>query len=148
MDNATILRALNEGKPVPAEDLITLRSKGMHEIRFELILGLIHRGEALITISVYWEDEHEFMLKPYVEDKSRKLIFGRGKRVTAEFPDMWLLRYPHDAKIKNIVDRMIEKMVSEALNRLAAEAARINPVPPKPGNFDQSDKVPPYGSAG
>ncbi len=142
MDNATILQALNEGKPVSTEELIMLRSKGMHEIRFELILRLIHRGEALITISVYWEDEHEFMLKPHVEDKLRKLVFGRGKRVISEFPDMWLLCYPHDAKIKNIVDKALDRMVSEALNKLAAGA---NPISPRTGDFDRPDEVPRHG---
>jgi len=127
MNESEILQALKEGKPVRSEDLITLRSRAMHEIRFELILRLMHRGESLTTISVYWEDEHEFMLTPHVENKIRKLVFGRAVRRCVEFPDLWLLCYLHDAAITDIVNRELDRIADAAVGKTAAESGQAKP---------------------
>lgn len=121
MTEAEIIQALKDGKPVRAEDLIPLRSKAMHEIRFELILRLMRRGESLTAISAYWEDEHEFMLSPHVENKNRKLVFGKPPSTSVEFPDLWLLCYMHDAAIRNRVNLELDRIVDAATGKTAAE---------------------------
>lgn len=111
------IRALRAGKPLPADRIIQMRSTGMHAIRFEFIYRLLRSGVKVDTLSVYWERGNEFMLKGEVASESRRLVLRSRPRVTGEFADLWLLCYPDDNEIKDLVDREIGRMVERALKQ-------------------------------
>lgn len=111
------IRALRAGKPLPADRIIQMRSTGMHAIRFEFIYRLLRSGVKVDTLSVYWERGNEFMLKGEVASESRRLVLRSRPRVTGEFADLWLLCYPDDGEIKDLVDREIGRMVERALKQ-------------------------------
>jgi hypothetical protein len=87
----------------------------MLEIRFEFIIRVLRSGASVSTLSVYWEHGNEFMPVPSLEMASRRLVFGQRRPVAGEFPDLWLVCYPHDAPIKNEVDQEIDRMVEKVL---------------------------------
>jgi hypothetical protein len=87
----------------------------MHEIRSEFIIRVLRSGASVSTLSVYWEHGHDFMPVPSLETASRRLVFGQRRPVAGEFPDLWLVCYPHDAQIKNEVDQEIDRMVEKVL---------------------------------
>ena len=103
--------ALRSGKPLASHRIVQLRSMGMHSIRFEFVVRLLRSGLKVDTLSIYWEQGTEFMLKREVEDAKRRLILGRRKRVIGEFPDLWLLCYPEDEEIKGLVEKELDTMV-------------------------------------
>jgi hypothetical protein len=41
-------------------------------------------------------------------------VLGRRKHVSGEFADLWLLCYPEDEEIKQLVEREIDRMVAQA----------------------------------
>src|SRR5688572_33469897 len=94
------LRALRQGQPVPPHRIVQLRSMGMHSIRFEFVVRLLRSGLKVDTLSIYWEYGTEFMLKREVETARRRLVLGRRKRISGEFPDLWLLCYPDDEETR------------------------------------------------
>ena len=93
------IRALKAGEPLPSHRVVQLRSLGMHSIRFEFVVRLLRSSLKVDTLSIYWEQGNEFMLKPNVESAMRRLVFGRRKHVSGEFADLWLLCYPDDEEI-------------------------------------------------
>jgi len=107
------IKALKTGEALPAHRIVQLRSMGMHSIRFEFVVRLLRSGLKVDTLSIYWEHGTEFMLKREVEETRRRLVLGRRKRVTGEFPDLWLLCYPDDEETKQSVERAIESMVEQ-----------------------------------
>jgi hypothetical protein len=107
------IQALRAGAPLPAHRIIPLRSKGMHSIRFEFVVRLLRTSLTVDTLSIYWERGHEFLLKQTVEDAKRRLILGRMNSVYGEFPDLWLLCYPDDEEIKQLVEQEIERMIEQ-----------------------------------
>jgi hypothetical protein len=72
------------------------------------------------TLSIYWEQGTEFMLKRELEDTRRKLVLGRRKHVSGTFPDLWLLCYPDDQEIKQSVEQELDRMV-EKVRELGAD---------------------------
>jgi hypothetical protein len=54
------------------------------------------------------------MLKPSVESLARRLVLGRKKHVSGEFADLWLLCYPEDGEVRQLVEREIDRMVERA----------------------------------
>jgi hypothetical protein len=113
------IQALRAGEPLAAQRIIPLRSKGMHAIRFELVVRLLRTGLAVDTLSIYWERGHEFLLKQSVENARRRLVLGRGSHIAGEFPDLWLLCYPEDEEIKRLVEQEIEGMIQRVPDRAA-----------------------------
>jgi hypothetical protein len=107
------IQALRAGAPLPAHRIIPLRSKGMHGIRFEFVVRLLRTNLMVDTLSIYWERGHEFLLKQSVEDEKRRLVLGRINAVYGEFPDLWLLCYPDDEEIKELVEQEIERMIEK-----------------------------------
>ncbi len=107
------ITALKAGEVLPAHRVVQLRSMGMHSIRFEFVVRLLRSGLKVDTLSIYWEHGTEFMLKREVEETRRRLVLGRRKRVTGEFPDLWLLCYPDDDAVKQSVEQVIENMVGK-----------------------------------
>ena len=107
------ITALKAGEVLPAHRIVQLRSKGMHSIRFEFVVRLLRSGLKVDTLSIYWENGTEFMLKREVESMRRRLVLGRRKRVTGEFSDLWLLCYPDDNGVKESVEQVIESMVGK-----------------------------------
>lgn len=107
------IKALKAGEVLPAHRVVQLRSMGMHSVRFEFVVRLLRSGLKVDTLSIYWEHGTEFMLKREVEEARRRLVLGRRKRVTGDFPDLWLLCYPDDEEVKQSVERVIESMVEQ-----------------------------------
>jgi hypothetical protein len=107
------IRALKAGEPLPSHRVVQLRSLGMHSIRFEFVVRLLRSSLKVDTLSIYWEQGNEFMLKPDVESAMRRLVFGRRKHVSGEFADLWLLCYPEDEEIRMRVEQEIDRMVEQ-----------------------------------
>lgn len=112
--------ALKGGRPLPSHRIVQLRSMGMHSIRFEFVMRLLRSGLKVDTLSIYWENGTEFMLKREVEDVRRKLVLGRRKRVSGVFRDLWLLCYPDDEDIKRSVEEELDRML-EKVRELGAD---------------------------
>jgi hypothetical protein len=107
------IKLLRAGEPLPSHRVVQLRSMGMHSIRFEFVVRLLRSGLKVDTLSIYWEHGTEFMLKRELEDKRRRLVLGRRKRISGEFPDLWLLCYPDDEEIKKSVEEELDLMVQK-----------------------------------
>ena len=107
------IRALKAEEMLPAHRVVQLRSMGMHSIRFEFVVRLLRSGLKVDTLSIYWEHGTEFMLKREVENVRRRLILGRRKRVSGDFPDLWLMCYPDDEDVRQSVEGIIEEMVNK-----------------------------------
>ncbi|MGH8621011.1 MAG: hypothetical protein ACREUB_00280 [Burkholderiales bacterium] len=108
------IRALKAGEPLPSHRVVQLRSTGMHSIRFEFVVRLLRSSLRVDTLSIYWEQGTEFMLRREVESVPRRLVLGRRKHVSGEFADLWLLCYPDDEEVKQLVEREIDRMVETA----------------------------------
>lgn len=112
--------ALKGGRPLPSHRVVQLRSMGMHSIRFEFVVRLLRSGLKVDTLTIYWENGTEFMLKRELEDARRKLVLGRRQRVSGVFSDLWLLCYPDDGEIKRLVEEELDRMV-EKVRELGAD---------------------------
>jgi len=108
------IRALKAGETMPSHRVVQLRSLGMHSIRFEFVVRLLRSSLRVDTLSIYWEQGTEFMLKRDVESVPRRLVLGRGKHVSGEFADIWLLCYPDDEEVRQLVEQEIDRMVEMA----------------------------------
>jgi hypothetical protein len=107
------IKALKAGEPLPSHRVIQLRSLGMHSVRFEFVVRLLRSSLKVDTLSIYWEQGSEFMLRPNVESAARRLVLGRRKHVSGEFADLWLLCYPDDEEIRHRVEQEIDRMVDQ-----------------------------------
>ena len=108
------IKALRAGDALPSHRIVQLRSMGMHSIRFEFVVRLLRSGLKVDTLSIYWDNGTEFMLKREVEKTMhRRLALGRIKRVHGSFPDEWLLSYPEDEEIKQSVEQELDRMVEK-----------------------------------
>lgn len=116
------ISALKAGERLPSHRVVQLRSMGMHSIRFEFVVRLLRSSRRVDTLSIYWEQGTDFMLRPDVEKAQRRLVLGRRKHVSGEFEDLWLLCYPDDAEIRQLVEREIDRMVE----RVSAQGAPIS----------------------
>ena len=114
------ITALKPGESLPAEEVIRLRSMGMAAVRKEFIGRLIRSSAGAESLHIYWERGHQAVYAGEVEDVARKLVCGYRKRVIGEFQDLFLLCYPCDSEVKQVVEREIDRMV-EAVVALAAE---------------------------
>ena len=115
------IKALRAGEPLPSHRIVQLRSMGMHSVRFEFVVRLLRSGLKVDTLSIYWEHGTEFMLKREVEEVRRRLVLGRRKRVTGDFPDLWLLCYPDDEQIKQSVEQVLDRMVEQVREQEAEQ---------------------------
>jgi hypothetical protein len=102
---------LKAGEALPSHRVVQLRSMGMHSIRFEFVVRLLRSGLNVDTLSIYWEQGAEFMLKGVVENTRRRLVLGRRNRASGDFADLWLLCYPDDEEIKQSVEQEVDRMV-------------------------------------
>ena len=108
------IKAMRAGDALPSHRIVQLRSMGMHSIRFEFVVRLLRSGLKVDTLSIYWDNGTEFMLKREVEKTMhRRLVLGRIKRVHGSFPDEWLLGYPEDEEIKQSVEQELDRMVEK-----------------------------------
>ena len=114
------IKALRAGQLLPSHRIVQLRSMGMHSIRFEFVVRLLRSGLKVDTLSIYWEHGTEFMLKRELEEARRRLVLGRRKRVSGEFPDLWLLGYPDDEEIKQSVEQELDNMVLKVAEQNAS----------------------------
>ena len=104
---------MKAGERLPSHRVVQLRSMGMHSIRFEFVVRLLRSSLRVDTLSIYWEQGTEFMLKRDVESVHRRLVLGRRKHVAGEFGDLWLLCYPDDEEVKQLVEQEIDRMVEK-----------------------------------
>src|SRR5918996_251820 len=74
-----------------------LRSTGMHAIRFQLVVRLLHAGLREDTLSIFWDHGPQSLVEKPLGEAKWRLILGRGSRIAAELPDSWVLGYPDDA---------------------------------------------------
>lgn len=100
------------GSPLPQQTLMELRFKGMQAVRFEFIVRLMQLKIEIYTLSIYWEDGRNFMLLPTLQKGTCKLVFASTIRVSGEFEDISLLRYPHDSVAKAKLDVELDRMVA------------------------------------
>jgi hypothetical protein len=107
------IKALKAGEQLPSHRVVQLRSMGMHSIRYEFVVRLLRSSLRVDTLSIYWEQGNDFMLKRNVESVHRRLVLGRRKHVSGEFADLWLLCYPDDEQIRKSVEQEIDRMVRE-----------------------------------
>jgi hypothetical protein len=114
------IKTLKEGGALPAHRVVQLRSMGMHSIRFEFVVRLLRSGLKVDTLSIYWEQGAEFMLKRDVENVPRRLVLGRRQRVTGDFRDAWLLCYPDDTEAREAVESVLERMVQSVAETSAS----------------------------
>lgn len=114
------IRALKAGEQLPSHRVVQLRSMGMHSIRYEFVVRLLRSSLKVDTLSIYWEQGSDFMLKRNVENVQRRLVLGRRKHVSGEFADLWLLCYPDDDQIRKSVEQEIDRMV-EVVNGQGAQ---------------------------
>lgn len=105
---------MKAGEQLPSHRVVQLRSMGMHSIRFEFVVRLLRSSLRMDTLSIYWEQGTDFMLKRNVESVHRRLVLGRRKHISGEFADLWLLCYPDDEEIKQSVEQEIDRMVEKA----------------------------------
>ncbi len=113
------IAAVCAGKSLSPDRVKELRSLGMEAIRGEFIVRLLGARTPVDTLSIYWERAPEFMVTGQVQDAVRKLVFGRRYRVTGEFMDLWLLVYPEEDEVKQLVEREIDRMVNAVAALLA-----------------------------
>lgn len=114
------IKALKAGEGLASHRVVQLRSMGMHSIRFEFVVRLLRSGLKVDTLTIYWENGTEFMLKREVEKLRRRLVLGRRRRVSGEFSDLALLCYPDDEETKQEVERELDRMV-EKVRELGAD---------------------------
>ena len=107
------IKSLRAGEALPSHRIVQLRSMGMHSIRFEFVVRLLRSALKVDTLSIYWENGTEFMLKREIEETRRRLVLGRRKRIVGDFADQWLLCYPDDEEIKRSVEEEIDRMVEK-----------------------------------
>jgi hypothetical protein len=108
------LEALNARGQLPRQRIAELRSTGMHAIRFQLVVRLLHGGLREDTVSIFWDHSPQSLVEaPFGEAKWR-LVLGRGSRNTVEVPDLWVLCYPDDPEIRRSVDAALDRIVERA----------------------------------
>jgi len=107
---------LGRGSPLPHKKLMELRFKGMQAVRFEFIVRLMQLKIEIYTLSIYWEDGHNFMRLPALQNGICKLVYASAASVSGEFGDISLLRYPHDPRVKAELDAELDRMVASIGN--------------------------------
>ena len=61
-----------------------------------------------------------------MEEEKRRLVLGRINAVYGEFPDLWLLCYPEDEEIKQLVEAEIERMIVQVRAQFKGETKDVN----------------------
>lgn len=117
------IAAAHAVESLSAERVKELRSLGMEVVLGIFMRRLLRACPTVDTLSIYWERAPEFMSTGQVQNVARKLVFGRRYRVAGEFMDLWLLLYPEEGEIKQLVEREIDRMVS-AVAALIAQRSK------------------------
>jgi hypothetical protein len=135
------IRELMAREPAPAHRLAQLRSAGMHAIRFEFVVRLLRAELRMDTLSIFWDHGVESLRERPAGEGGWRLVLGRGNRVTAEFPDLWVLCYPGDAEIKRQVEAEIDGLVHRVRAQFADSRRPREFFPPR--SDDTSSTRPP-----
>lgn len=115
------LRALSARGRLSPRRMGELRSTGMHAIRFQLIVRLLHASLREDTLSIFWDHSPESLAEKPFGDARWRLVLGRGSRNAMEFPDLWVLCYPDDAEIRQTVEAALDQMVEKARRQGAGD---------------------------
>jgi len=118
------LRALNARGRLSPHRMAELRSSGMHAIRFELIVRLLHTGVREDSLSIFWDHSPQSLVEAPFGEARWRLVLGRGIRNAVEFPDLWVLCYPNDAEIRRAVDAALDRTVEKARRQNPDELRR------------------------
>jgi len=94
--------------------LAQLRSAGMHAIRFEFVVRLLRVEVKMDTMSIFWDHGAQELQEAKPGAARWRLVLGRGRRASAEFPDHWVLHYPGDPSVKRDVETEIDRLVEKA----------------------------------
>lgn len=95
-------------------ELADLRSKGMHAIRFRLVVRLLHAGLREDTLSIFWDHNPQSLVETPPGEARWRLVLGRRDRIEVELPDPWVLAYPSDAEAAQAVNAALDEMVEKA----------------------------------
>jgi len=101
--------------------LAELRSSGMHAIRFEFVVRLLRAMLREDTVSIFWDHESASLREKPLGEGTWLLVLGRGKRVSAEFPDLWVLCYPDDPETRPLVESALDRMVEKVRAQTALD---------------------------
>lgn len=108
------LRSLSARGQLSPQRTADLRATGMHAIRFELVVRLLHAGLREDTLSIFWDHSPRSLVEtPFGEAKWR-LVLGRGSRNAVELPDLWVLCYPDDAESRRAIEAALDQMIARA----------------------------------
>jgi len=113
------LGALNASGQLSPRRIAELRSTGMHAIRFQLVVRLLHAGLREDTLSIFWDHNPRSLVEKPLGEGTWRLVLGRGSRTTVDLPDLWVVCYPDDAETR--------QSVQAALDRTVEKARRQNP---------------------
>ena len=102
--------------------LAQLRSAGMHAIRFEFVVRLLRVEVKMDTMSIFWDHGAPELQEAKPGETRWRLVLGRGRRASAEFPDDWVLRYPGEPAVKQDVEAEIDRLVEMARAQYAGSA--------------------------
>lgn len=117
---AGVLNACAELSPHEVADL---RSKRMHDIRFRLVVRLLHAGLREDTLTIFWDHNLQALAEWPLGEARWRLVLGRGSRIEVDLPDPWVLGYPEDAEARQLVEAALDEMVEKA-RRLCPEDLR------------------------
>lgn len=108
------LGALNKSKRLSPGRIGELRSRGMHAIRFQLVVRLLHAGLREDTLSIFWDHSPRTLVETPVGEGKWRLVLGRGSRTAVDLPDLWVLCYPDDVETRRSVEAALDEMVEKA----------------------------------
>jgi hypothetical protein len=128
------IQALKAREPVTAHRLAQLRAAGMHAIRFEFVVRLLRAEVRMDTLSIFWDHDAESLQRRPAGEGGWRLVLGRRNRVTADFPDLWVLCYPGDAEIKQQVESVIDGLIHRVRAQFADSRRPREYFPPRPGD--------------
>lgn len=108
------LRALKARGQLSPRRIAELRSTGMHAIRFQLVVRLLHAGLREDTLSIFWDHSPRTLVEAPLGEGKWRLVLGRGSRTAVDFPDLWVLCYPDDVETRQSVEAALDEMVEKA----------------------------------
>jgi hypothetical protein len=114
-----LIKRIKLGRPVPSDNLIDRRSKGLQAIRVRCLWQLMFMAsKGIDSISLRWNHAPEYInAQTILSDALELTFYGASSPVTGLFKDLWILCYPEDPEIKQKVEEEIARMCQEAMNQ-------------------------------
>jgi len=135
-----------KAEALPPQKLAQARSAGMHAIRFEFVVRLLRVEVKMDTMSIFWDHPAAELLDATPGARQWRLVLGRGRRASAEFPDHWVVHYPRDLSVKQQVDaeidRLVEAVRAQSASALRAGSRHAQPASPAPSPMTSHGRGP------